>query len=261
METSERNKKLAQEFKELLSPEGFLVAVKLLKKTEIDGFGKVRRPENRVTFCSVLNQSRYFGRTRIVGADDQACYAFPEIFGMKEMPKNAHTRYVGWQFKTEDASKKALDTVRRLPMGTCDLVYLSPLEICPVAPDVVVFCGNAAQMLAVIAAYLFDKGGTFEMQSNNQCTCAGVIAAVIQDRVPKIVIPGNAWRLLASPSTTELVCGIPGELLEDLIKNARFLKTHGGSQYPPAWQHIQWEPQPPIADLLKPDGSASWIKR
>jgi uncharacterized protein (DUF169 family) len=257
----ERNQSLVKEFQDLLYPEGHLVAVKLLKGPEIEGLGKVRHPEVSVVFCAVMSQVRYFGRTRLVGADDQACYAFGDLFGMKEMPKEVWKRYVGWQFKTEEASRSAFETVRKLPMGTCDAVLPSPLERCPVAPDVVVFCGNASQMLAIITGYLFDKGGTFTMQSNNQCSCSGIIVAAMLDREPKIIIPGNAWRLMGLPSVAELACGIPGNLLEGLAENMRFLKTHGGSQYPPSWPHIQWEPQPPIADILKPDGGPSWIKR
>jgi len=177
------------------------------------------------------------------------------------VPENAFKRYVGRQFESDEAAKSAFETVRRLPLGTCEAVHVCPLEKCNMIPVVFLRDVNVAQMLAIIAGYLYDRGGTFNMQSNNQCSCAGAIAAAILDKVPKIIIPGNAWRLMASPSVTELVCGIPSSLLEGIAKNMRHLKRYGGSQYPPAWQHIQWEPQPPISDLLKPDGVASWVKK
>lgn len=256
-----QNEIMAKEFQDLFYPEGHLVAVNLLTSKQLSEIAKPKYPERKVVFCSILSQARYFGRSRVIRAEDQACYAFPEIFGIKKMPENAWKRYVGWQFKSDEVAKLAFETVRKLPMGTCEAVQVCPLQKCTMMPDAVVLSGNAAQMLAIIAGYLYDKGGTFDMQSNNQCSCAGAIAAAILDKMPKIIIPGNAWRLMAAPSVTELLCGIPGILLEGIAKNMRHLKNNGGSQYPPAWQHIQWEPQPPISDLLKPEGAASWVKK
>lgn len=263
-EDLKRNQNLAKEYQELLYPEGYLIAAKLFRnQEEIEalGLGAVKHADGRNTFCQLLSQARYIGRSRLVGADEQACYGFGDTFGMKEMPKEAWKRYVGWQFKTEEAARRAFEVMPRFPVGTYTAIFISPLQRCSVAPDVVVFCGNAGQMLAVLAGYLVDKGGTFTMESNNMSSCGAVIVAPMLDKRPKIVIPGNPWRLLAMPNTGELACGIPGDMLESMAENIRFLKIHGGSQYPPAWQHTQWEPQAPIGDLLKPDGFPSWIQR
>jgi uncharacterized protein (DUF169 family) len=258
-EDLKRNEELAKEYQDLLWPEGYLVAVKLVKNSEIESLGRVRRPGNHVTFCQCLAQAQYIGRKLLVGAEDQGCYAFGHFFGMKEAPEKFWKRYVGWQLKTEEAAQKVFESIPKFPLGSYDAAFISPLGKCPVAPDAVVLFGNASQMLAILTGYLFDKGGTFTMESNNMVTCGGVIVAPILQKRPKVIIPGNAARLLAIPSA-DLACGIPGDYLEELAGNMRFMKNHGGSQYPPAWQHIQWEPESPIGDLLKPDGTATWIK-
>jgi uncharacterized protein (DUF169 family) len=116
--------------------------------------------------------------------------------------------------------------------------------------------------LVVIAAYLADRGGTFTMESNNQSSCTSIILGPLLENRPKIMIPGNALRLMGLPDVNHLACGIPGDMMESMAENMQFLRDNGGSRYPPAWQHVQWAPQPPIADLLKPvGGDATWARK
>ena len=254
------NEGLARVYREALQHEGHLVAVKMLKKSEIETVGMVRHPSPRNTFCQLVAQTHYLGRKLLIGSDDQTCYAFPSFFGLGELPKEAWKRYVGWQVRTEEAGRKAFEALPKFPMGTYDAVFLSTLEGCPVVPDVVIFFGNASQMLCIVAGYIASRGGLLAAEFNGFGTCAALIVPPMQKGRPTVVIPGNPARLLALPDK-ELGCGIPGNMLEELIENMQFMKAGGGSSYPPTWQIIQWQVQPPIGDLLKPDGSPSWIRR
>jgi len=255
-----RNQGMAEAWRECLSPEGYLVAVKLLKS--LQGFEDIKRPEKHVTLCQLIAQTRYFGRTRIAKEEDlNTCYAAPPILGFRELVKEAWKRYVGYQMPTEEVARAAVEAIPHFPAGEYNAVLLSPLEKCPVAPDVVIFIGNASQMLVVTAAYIYNKGGTLTFTSSGLAACANIIVLPMKDKRPQIAIPGNGWKLLATPSNTDLLCGIPGELLEEMAEGMRFMRRYGGSQYPVAWQHIQWEPQPPISDLLPDDGYPSWIRK
>ena len=262
-EAVKRNQQLAREYQGLLCPEGNLVAVKLLKnQEEIQGLGEVKHADGRSVFCAIMTQAWYLGRARLVEAGEQKCYAAETILGMADIvDTEAYKRYVGWQFKTEEASRKTQEAGRKFPVGAYKAAFVSPLERCPVDPDVVVFFGNPAQMLVIVAAYIFDKGGTFTIETSNGASCGGVIVAPMQDERPKIVIPGNALTLMGLPNVNYLACGIPGHMMASLAENMQFLRKNGGSRYPPAWQHIQWEPQPPLADLLKRSGGdATWVR-
>ena len=146
--------------------------------------------------------------------------------------------------------------------GEYKAMFMTPLERCPVEPDTVIIFGNASQMLVLYGAYLRNRGGNFDISVGNQGTCVRVTVAPIQDNIPKLAIPGNAWKLLALPSNTDLIFSIPGALLEEIADSAWKLRKTGGSRYPAAWQHLDWDIQPPIADLLKADGGGpSWVKK
>lgn len=257
-EMLQRNKELVQGYREVLFPEGYLVGVKMLKTLE--GFEKVKRLDRRLALCQLISQVRYYARTRLATNEDEwGCYAVPGILGFGEMPKEAWKRYVGWQFKTEEAVKKSYDTVPMFERGEYSAIFLSPLERCPVKPDVVIFFGNSSQMLLIIAAYLYDKGGALTFSSCGMCSCASLIVGAMKEGKPIIVIPSNASKLLAVPSDTDLLCGIPGDMVDSLLEGMQFLRPRGGSRYPPAWQHIDWEPQAPIGDVLKTDGRPTWL--
>lgn len=258
-EALQKNKMLAQRFNELMSISGYLVGIKLIK--DIEGWEKVKRPGQRRTLCQFISQSYYTGRSLIASAEHMACYASAEILGFpKEMPKEAWKRYVGWQMATEEAARKTFSEIMKFDLGEYNAIYISPLERSIVDPDVVIFFGNASQMLVVIASYLRSRGGSLQFSSKGMGSCSDVIVAVMKTKEPKISIPGNAWKILALPSDTDLICGIPGYLLEEIVENAAILRTTGGSRYPVAWQHINWDIQPPISELLREDGHPVWLK-
>lgn len=254
------NKELANAFRETLPFIGHLVAVKMLKPREADAIKDAKRPRPGNSLCQLIAQVHYLGRRHLVRLEDQICYAPPYLFGTGDLPAEAHKRYVGWQMKTEEAAKKTVEAALKFPKGLYDAIYMTPLERCAVAPDVVVFFGNASQMLVIVASYLANRGGALPAEFSGMMACGGLIIVPMLQGRPNIVLPGNPVRLLALPDR-ELGCGIPGNMLAELVANMQFMKANGGSQYPPTWQVIQWPVQPPTSEMLKPDGSPTWLKR
>ncbi|HDM79117.1 MAG TPA: hypothetical protein ENG51_22040 [Deltaproteobacteria bacterium] len=259
-EMLQKNRDLSGKYKDLLCPEGNLVAVKMIE--DMKDWEDVKRPRTPRTLCQFISQTRYLGRTVLAKPEDISCYAAPDpIFGVK-MPDDAAMRYVGWQFANIEASKKTMEVIPRFEPGKYKAIFMTRLDKCPVEPDVVIFFGNASQVLVLYGAYLRERGGFLTFNVSNQLTCASVTVVPIKEKRPNLTIPGNAWKLLALPSNTDLIFGIPGFLLEEIAESAEQLRNTGGSRYPAAWQHIDWEVQPPIGDLLKWEGGrASWLKK
>ena len=255
---AERDRRL----REILFPNGYMVGVKMLTKEELASMEMVRRPREKRTTCQFISQTWYTGRTTVVTKDDLECYAAAEILGFeKKMSDEAPLRYVGWQFSNETAARHAAESAARFPYGSYAAAMFAPLSKMEYAPDVVLFYGNAAQALVVISGYLRDQGGSLSFASTGINACGAVIPAVVQSNEPKVAIPGNAWRLLALPNYTDLIIGMPGKILDEIITNAELVRKFGGARYPTAYQHIDWPAQAPVAELLKDDGYAVWLKR
>lgn len=257
-----KNAKRDERLKNVLFPNGYMVGVKMLTIEDLENMDKVRKPSGKRTTCQLISQAWYIGKTIIATKDDLECYAAAEILGFdKRMSIDASERYVGWQFSNGEAAKKACDNAIRFDYGTYKAVKFGPLYKFDHEPDAVLFYGNAAQMLVVISAFLRDKGGVLNFSSTGINACGAVIPDVVKSNEPRVAIPGNAWRLLALPNYTDLICGIPGKILDEIIENAEKLRNTGAARYPTAYQHIDWPAQPPVAELLKDDGYAVWLKR
>jgi len=259
-EQQKLNEETARAFRETLPFAGYLVAVKMLKAGERNAVKDAKRPRPGNTLCQLLAQVHYLGRRHLVTMDDQLCYAPPYLFGMGEMPPEAWKRYVGWQMKTEEAAKKTVASAPKLPPGLYEAIYLAPLEKCSVLPDVVLFFGNASQMLVIVASYLAERGGALPAEFSGMMSCGGLIVVPMLANRPNIVLPGNPARILALPDR-ELGCGIPAAMLPAMVETMAFMKARGGSQYPPTWQIVQWPVQPPTSEMLQPDGAPSWLKK
>lgn len=257
-----KNAKRDERLKNVLFPNGYMVGVKMLTKGDLENMTKIRKPSGKRTTCQLISQVWYVGKTIVATKDDLECYAAAEILGFgKKMAEDASERYVGWQFSNSEAAKNACDSAIRFDYDTYEAVKFGPLNKFDFEPDVVLFYGNAAQMLVVISAFLRDKGGVLNFTSTGINACGAVIPAVVKTNEPKVAIPGNAWRLLALPNYTDLICGIPGKILDEIIDNAEKLRNTGAARYPTAYQHIDWAAQPPAAELLKDDGYPVWLKQ
>ena len=257
----DRNREMARRYMSFLCHSGNMVAVKLLKSVE--EAKEIRRPDRKITLCQLIAERRYYGGTRVAVAEDlDCCYAVPRMLGFAELPEKSEERYVGWQFTTKEAAKKTIDSIPAFELGEYNAVLLSPWESCPVSPDVVILFGNAAQMLVVINAYLYNKGGTLSFTAGVGFACGLAIVSPMKEGKPNLILPGNGTRMMALPSETDLICGIPGESLQEILDGMEFTIPRGGSRYPPLWEHIHMEPAPFAAGVIRrEDAGALWLRR
>jgi uncharacterized protein (DUF169 family) len=259
MENIEKNREISRRFKESLSISGNLVAIKMLREKDV--FQNIKGPKKNLTLCQHVAQAYYLGRSVLLQAEDMYCYASGAVLGLRDMPEKAWRRYVGWARRDEEAARKSIEAAPKLKSGVFKAGTILPLQNCPVEPDVVVFAGSAAQMGVVIGAYLFSRGGSLNIRMSGMISCGTIIATPLTDQTPVVTLPGNAPRILAFPSETDLLCGIPGGLLDELIDHMNAMAARGAGRFPPAWQHIGQEPPAYIKDLLKYDGEPSWLKK
>jgi len=258
---SERNKALSDAFRSLLSLAGFPVAVKMLK--ELNGFEKFA-PKQAFALCQLISLARYSRSTYLGTADSLGlCWGGLAVTGMAEMPADVREgkRYAGWQFLNEEASRKFMEALPRFEIGSYKAILISSLETCPVDPDIVLFFGNSAQMLVLCSAYSYDKGECLTFRQPPTVSCAYAVVEPIRTGKPILVLPCNGFRLLALPNETDLIFATPFGSLEALLEGIKFLRRGGGPMYPPGWQHLTWQPKPPIIYITDPKGPGPiWLK-
>ncbi len=98
--------------------------------------------------------------------------------------------------------------------------------------------------------------------SGDAGACADLVVIPMRAGKPSIGIPRKSGQVLSWSSDGHLVCGAPGALLEELLEEIE--ATHFGPgqiRCSVAWQHIDWEPQPPVTDSLYPGKAEAPVHR
>ena len=253
-------KGLAQEFNDYLKLTTFSVAVKLIQDpqtlSEVHSEGKpVRQVQKQLAVCQILAQARYVGRV-IAGTCQtlNLCRPGAHAFGFEKFSIEEIARpYIGSYALNREIAIRGTEGIPRLEFGKYKALLAAPLDKIPVLPDVVLFYGNTAQMMRLIHGYNYERMERLTFTTNGEAGgCSDPVITPLLTRKPSLAFPCNGARILSWPSDDEAVMGIP---LECLMTTLRGLQaTHrGGIRYPIAWQHIDWEPQPPVLYFLRPD--------
>lgn len=249
---------ISDEYRRYLGLQGFPVAVKMLVDAgELDKIyykGKpVKRLSKKLLVCQLLAQARFYGRV-IAGEEKNLnlCQLGADAMGF-EVSDYTHV-YSGTYFSDDEAARKMIETMPKFERGKYQAILVAPLHRSPVEPDVIVFYGNAAQMLRIVNGYLYNKGGRLDFScSGDAGVCCEPIVIPMQTGKPSIGIPCNGGRIMSVPNETDLVCGIPFKILSEVLDGIKFTATNVPVRFPTAWQHIDWEPQPPILYFLRPE--------
>jgi uncharacterized protein (DUF169 family) len=251
-------KVISDEYRSYLGLQGFPVAVKMIADVgELDKIYHKGKPATRLSknllVCQLLAQARFYGRV-IAGEEKNLnlCRLGADAMGF-DIDDYAHV-YSGTYFSTEEAARRMIDTMPKFEKGKYHAMVVAPLDKSPVEPDVVLIYGNAAQMLRIINGYLYNKGGRLEFSASGDAgVCCDPLVIPVQTGKPSIGIPCNGGRIMSIPNETDFVFGIPFQLLEEVLDGVKYTGIHVPVSYPTAWQHIDWEPQPPILYFIRPE--------
>lgn len=239
--TIEQRKALSDAFVRLVRLQSHPVAVKMLKSlSEVEGMG-IKRPDRKLALCQLISQAYFIGHRRVATVEElkDMCPLGCAALGFMETPR-AYAEglaYLGSYHLTKEVGKSVIESVPKFDLAKYSGILVSALDRSPIDPDVVVFGGNVSQMLVFVRAYLHSRGGRLDFGTCAMAGCADLVVTAIRTGKPTVVLPCLGYRLLAFPSDTDLLCGVPGALLEDILKGVEF-NYKGGVVYPTAWQHI-----------------------
>lgn len=251
-------KAISDEYQRYLGLQGFPAAVKMIADVaELDKISykdkPVRRLSKNLLICQLLAQARFYGRV-IAGEEKNLnlCRLGADAMGFEV--SDYTNVYSGTYFTSDETARKMIETMPKFERGKYHAMLVAPLDRSPVEPDVVVFYGNAAQMLRIVNGYLYNKGGRLNFScSGDAGACCDPIVIPMQTGKPSIGIPCNGGRIMSVPNETDLVCGIPFKVLGEVLDGIKFTGTNVPVQFPTAWQHIDWEPQPPVLYFMRPE--------
>src|ERR1019366_10281014 len=148
-------------------PDTFPRAIRMLKPGEAVPEG-VKVPSKTMgeqwIVCQSIGVARRYGWAIAVGKDDVICPLSAIAFGFRK-PNDAYLKgfaAVGMYCEDESAASKLEAETWKFAPGTYDYVCIAPIARATFEPDVIAVYGNSAQVMRMVNAALFKRGGRIE---------------------------------------------------------------------------------------------------
>jgi uncharacterized protein (DUF169 family) len=217
-------------------PDTFPVAIRMIKPGEAlpDGVKVPSRDMGEQWIvCQSIGVARRYGWGIAVGKADVICPLASIAFGFHE-PNAEYLKgfaSVGMYCKDESAATNLEANTWRFEPGTYDYVCVMPLNRATFEPQVVAVYGNSAQVMRLVHAALYKRGGRVASTSGGRLDCAEIVIQTLTTNEPKVILPCNGDRVFGMTQDHEMAFAFPWSYASEIIEGLE--GTHkGGTRFP-----------------------------
>jgi len=217
-------------------PDTFPLAIRMLKPGDPIPKG-LRMPseafhENWIV-CQSIGVARRYGWGIVIGRDDVICPLSAIAFGFRA-PNDEYIRgqaAVGMYCENDEAAANLEAATWRFEPGAYEYLCVAPLSRATFEPHVVAVYGNSAQVMRLVTAALYQRGGRLESTTGGRLDCADIVIQTLRTDEPKVIIPCNGDRVFGMTQDHEMVFAFPWRYIDGIL--AGLEGTHkGGVRYP-----------------------------
>ncbi len=234
--TLEKLKALDGAVARYVRPDTFPLAIRMLAPGEPVPEG-VRVPsanfkENWIV-CQTIGVARRYGWSLAVGKDDVICPLSAIAFGFRK-PNDAYLKgfaSTGMYCEDEEAASRLEAETWRFEPGSYDYVCVAPLGRVNFEPHIVAVYGNSAQVMRLVNAALYKRGGRIESTTGGRLDCAEIVIQTMKTNAPKVILPCNGDRVFGMAQDTEMVFAMPWASADELLEGLEGTQK-GGVRYP-----------------------------
>jgi len=181
------------------------------------------------------------GETLLLEKEKMGCKLGTSVLGLeKEMEAflddGVLEKYGVGLFETEEASAATILKSTYLEKGKSRAALIAPFSAFDEAPQVVVFTANSEQVMWLLYAVNYEKGGKMDLPQSGGALggCADITAFPLLTGQPNITFLGLGCRMKSAIGPCDLMMGINGNDLErvhqhiqDMAKPINMLKKQG----------------------------------
>jgi uncharacterized protein (DUF169 family) len=229
-------KQLDQDLSQFVRMSTYPLAIRMVE-SEADLDPKARRPRRdldiQVTICQAIGMSRRYGWHLGVTTADINCPLIFIPFGFSdEVPYSAEGHAcAGVYTATPEAGAKSESIVPRLPKGKYAGIEMSPLGRASFPPEVICVYGNSAQVMRLVQASLYSRGGALTSVAAGRIDCAEIIIRTMLADEPQYILPCTGDRVFGLTEDDEMIFAMPARYAEKVVEGLK--GTHqGGIRYP-----------------------------
>ncbi len=235
-QTAAKIRQLDDAIARYIRPDTFPLAIRMIEPGQALPEG-VRVPsesfgENWIV-CQSIGVARRYGWSIAVGKRDVICPLSAVAFGFRKPNEEALAGYtaVGMYCETEDAASKLEAGTWRFEPGAYDYVCVAPLSRTNFEPHVVVVYANSGQVMRLVNAALYQRGGRLESSTSGRLDCADIVIQTMTANAPKVIIPCNGDRVFGMAQDTEMVFTFPWGRTDEILAGLEGTQK-GGVRYP-----------------------------
>ena len=197
---------------------------------------KARLPRQmgfKVAICQGIAFARRYGWTLAMGADDVSCplgkAAF--AFGARNEYFTSGALADGMYASCREAGARFEEALPKYEPGEAAHVLAGPLGKVDYVPDTVLVYGNPAQVLRLLHACLYEKGGAMTSQFTGRGDCADIVIRSRKTDAPQMILPCYGDRIFGMTADDEMAFTFPFAMADAVVKGLE--GTHaGGVRYP-----------------------------
>jgi uncharacterized protein (DUF169 family) len=160
------------------------------------------------------------GATLLVRKEQMACKLGTSVLGFEEdmeafLDDGVLEKYGVGLYGTEEASAQTIRQSFYLEKGKTRAALIAPLSAFQGDPQVVVFTANSEQVMWLLYALNYDKGGRMELPQSGGALggCADITALPLIEGVPNITFLGLGCRIKSAIDACHLMLGMSGSEL------------------------------------------------
>jgi uncharacterized protein (DUF169 family) len=194
--------------------------------------------ENLKSYCQALTLAGQ-GRVLLLEKERMGCKLGTSVLGFERdmeafIDDGVLEKYGVGLYGSEEASAATIRQSIYLPQGQTRAALIAPLSFFTEAPQVVVFTADSEQVMWLLYAVNYDRGGRMDLPQSGGALggCADITALPLLQGVPNITFLGLGCRLKAAVDPCHLMMGLPAGSLEmvhrhvlDMEKPIAMLRT------------------------------------
>jgi uncharacterized protein (DUF169 family) len=170
------------------------------------------------------------GRTLLLEKDQMGCKLGTAVLGFEKgreleeyLDDGVLEKYGVGLYASEEASAATIRKAVYLEPGITRAALIAPLSAFKEAPQVVVFTADSEQVMWLLYAVNFEKGGRMELPQSGGALggCSDITAMPLLQKIPNITFLGLGCRLKTNLDPCHLMLGIPGSGLESTHRHIR----------------------------------------
>jgi uncharacterized protein (DUF169 family) len=236
--------KWADDIEQHIRPSTFPLAVKLAgqneklpEKIKIPG----RDLNVKVATCQSFSIARRYGWSLAISADDISCPLTKVAFGFSPATEYylQGNAAAGMYCESKETGARTESEVPRLPYGKYRYIFVAPLRRANFEPDLFVIYGNPAQVMRLLTAYLYKRGGYLHSRFSGRLDCADMVIETFNTDECQLILPCYGDRIFGLTQDDEMAFSVPRSKVA-MIQEGLAGTHKGGIRYPiPAY--LQFE--------------------